>query len=577
MAGLEGKQLADCEILVRVGQGGMGTVYKARQTELDRFVAIKVLAQQFGHDADFLTRFKREAAAAAQLTHPNIVQVYYAGHQDDAHFFVMEFVDGESVQQRLQRLRRLPPAEALAICRDVAQGLDYAWRRSRLIHRDIKPDNIFLSTGGEVKLGDLGLAKYASGTNSSLTITGSYIGTPYFVSPEQARGSKEIDFRADIYSLGCTLYYMVSGRLPYGGEGCDALALMYQHVHEPPPDIARDWPECPAPLAQMIGRMIQKKPDDRFQSYEDLLAGLKSVMAALQSTGAPQVVLPGAAAPVPDPTPANASTVPDPAAAVTVPVPGRRWRAVSIAAGVVAVLVLVGTVVLVWNPRQQASPPTRAVDAVFIKEVATLSAEQQVTQVVAKLKELNPGYDGKESHLIEAGRVTALTLPAISIRDLTPVRALALKSLACREASVKLSGKQPKGILADLTPLQGLALEKLDCGQTEVADLAPLTGMPLKQLLLDGTKVRDLTPLAGAPLEVLRCDYTPLRDLTPLAKLPLRALCCVPAIAMEAHNRKVLASIKTLETINALSVAEFWKQVDAGKVPARGREEQAAD
>jgi serine/threonine-protein kinase len=575
MPGLEGKHLADCEILARVGQGGMGTVYKARQVELDRFVAIKVLAAQLGHDADFLTRFKREAAAAAQLVHPNIVQVFYAGHQEETHYFVMEFVDGESVQQRLLRVGRLPPVEALAICAAVAQGLDYAWRRSKLIHRDIKPDNIFLSHAGEVKLGDLGLAKYASGTNSSLTITGSYIGTPYFVSPEQARGAKEIDFRADLYSLGCTLFYMVTGKLPYGSEGCDALSLMYQHVHEPPPDIARVWPECPAPLAQLIGRMIQKKPDDRFQSYEELLAGFKRVSAVLQGGGVPHVTLPGTVAPVADPVPASAPTM---AVPPTAAVAKRDFRKVYAVAGSVLVLAALAAAVWLWPSAQQTPLPVRAVDAAFMAEVAAVPAEQQVRLVVAKLKELNPGYDGKESHQLEVGRVIALTLPAISIRDLSPVRALpALKTLACRVASVKLSGKQPKGILADLAPLKGLALEELDCGQTEVADLAPLAGLPLKQLLLDGTKVRDLTPLAGAPLEVLRCDFTPLRDLTPLASLPLRALYCAPAVAMEESNRKTLVALQTLEKINAVPVAEFWKQVEAGKVPARGREEAATN
>lgn len=556
MPGLEGKHLADCEILARVGQGGMGTVYKARQVELDRFVAIKVLAAQLGHDADFLTRFKREAAAAAQLVHPNIVQVFYAGHQEETHYFVMEFVDGESVQQRLLRVGRLPPVEALAICAAVAQGLDYAWRRSKLIHRDIKPDNIFLSHAGEVKLGDLGLAKYASGTNSSLTITGSYIGTPYFVSPEQARGAKEIDFRADLYSLGCTLFYMVTGKLPYGSEGCDALSLMYQHVHEPPPDIMRVWPECPAPLAQLIGRMIQKKPDDRFQSYEELLAEFKRVSAVLQGGGVPHVTLPGTVAPVADPVPASAPTMAGPATAA---VAKRDFRKVYAVAGAVLILAALAF----WPPKKPAVPPSRDVDAAYLAQVAALPAEQQVASVVAKLKELNSGYDGKESHQLEGGRVSALTLPAISLRDLTPLRALpALKAFTCNVTSLKLSGKQPKGALADLAPLKGLALEKLDCSQTEVADLAPLTGMPLKQVLLDGTKIRDLTPLAQAPLEVLRCDFTPLRDLTPLAGLPLRELYCASAVAVEKSNRKMLTALKTLEKINGVPIADFWQHAD---------------
>lgn len=579
MVGLEGKQLADCEILSRVGQGGMGTVYKARQTELDRFVAIKVLAPQYTGDPEFLARFKREAAAAAQLAHPNIVQVFSAGRQGDTHFFVMEFVDGENLQRRVLRQGCLASAEALAICAAVARGLDYAWQRSKLIHRDVKPDNIFLSHDGAVKLGDLGLAKSALGPTSGLTVTGVHLGTPYFVSPEQARGLREIDFRADLYSLGCTLYYMVSGRLPYGNEGCDALALMYQHVHEPPPDILRVQPDCPAPLAQLISRMLQKRPEDRFQSYAELLAEVRAVGDALHADLSPQATRSATAMVLIPPVkqgPAASSLETVPAEDSLPPVAPALTRSKAkalVTIGVVLMGLWAGGVLLSGSPSNKSAGLVADAGLAFRAEVAALPAEQQVARVVAKLKVLNPGYDGKENHRIEAGCVVDFSMPAIGIRDLTPLRALsALKSFACREASVKLSGKQPKGDLADLAPLQGLRLEKLDVSQTEVADLAPLAGMPLKQLLLDGTKVRDLSPLIGAPLTVLRCDYTPLRDLTPLAKLPLRVLYCVPAVAGEAHNRKALGSLRTLETINTIPVIEFWTQVDAGKVPARGHE-----
>jgi serine/threonine-protein kinase len=291
MAGLEGTQLGDCEILAKLGQGGMGAVYKAKQTALDRFVAIKVLPPQFSDDEDFLARFKREAAAAARLTHPNIVQVYSAGKQADTHYFVMEFVDGESVQQRILRKGKIAPAEALAICVYVAQGLDYAWKRNKLIHRDIKPDNMFLSADGEVKIGDLGLAKSANAAGSGLTISGSSMGTPYFTSPEQARGLPDIDFRADIYSLGCSLYFMVSGHMPYESAGCNPLQIMFKHVSEPPPDVLQVWPQCPQVLAALIAKMVQKKPEDRFQSYEELLAEIKTVSAELHNWK-PHVVVP---------------------------------------------------------------------------------------------------------------------------------------------------------------------------------------------------------------------------------------------------------------------------------------------
>ncbi|MCX6910403.1 MAG: serine/threonine-protein kinase [Verrucomicrobia bacterium] len=153
---LTGHTFAGYEIVAKLGEGGMGAVYKAKQPVLHRFVALKTMAAHLGGDKDFVARFQREAASAATLSHPNIVAVHTAGEADGTHYIVMEFVDGESVRKRLDRDGKLPPREALAICIYVAQALQHAWNEARLIHRDIKPDNIFLSRKGEVKVGDLG-------------------------------------------------------------------------------------------------------------------------------------------------------------------------------------------------------------------------------------------------------------------------------------------------------------------------------------------------------------------------------------------------------------------------------------
>ncbi|MBM3862211.1 MAG: serine/threonine protein kinase, partial [Verrucomicrobia bacterium] len=280
MAGLEGQKIGDCEIIAKLGQGGMGAVYKARQPELDRLVAVKFLPRDWSDDSDFVARFKREAASAARLNHPNMVQVYTAGKHEDTYYFVMEFVDGEDVQQRLDRKGRLHPAEAVTIALCVAQALDYGWKRAKLIHRDIKPDNIYLSNNGEVKLGDLGLAKSVSSTLTGLTPFGGSMGTPHFVSPEQARGNRDVDFRADIYSLGCTLYYMLTGQLPYGRDG-DALAIVHKHVYEPPPAILKVWPDCPPALAALVTRMVEKKPEDRYQNYDEVTAEMQCILDSL--------------------------------------------------------------------------------------------------------------------------------------------------------------------------------------------------------------------------------------------------------------------------------------------------------
>src|SRR3984957_4171417 len=220
---LEGQQLGEFEILERIGQGGMGAVYKARQKSLKRMVALKTLQASLADDADYIARFEQEAVAAAGLNHPNLVQVYSAGENEGMHWFAMEYVEGESAKTRLKRKGRLDPLEAIAIAIHVATALEYGWRKASLIHRDIKPDNIFLSTDGEVKLGDLGLAKSA-GQTQGLTITGHSMGTPHYISPEQVEAMKDVDLRADIYGLGCTLFHLLSGQAPF--EGNSAVAIM---------------------------------------------------------------------------------------------------------------------------------------------------------------------------------------------------------------------------------------------------------------------------------------------------------------------------------------------------------------
>lgn len=276
--GLEGQTLGEFEIIARIGQGGMGAVYKARQTSLDRFVALKTLRATLAGDAAFIARFRREAKAAAALNHTNLVQVHAAGETDGLHWFAMEFVEGESAQARLKRKERLDPAEAVAIGIHVATALEYGWRKAHLIHRDIKPDNIFLSTDGEVKLGDLGLAKNA-GENQSLTMTGASMGTPYYISPEQGQGKKDVDLRADIYSLGCTLFHLVAGRTPYSGD--TAMAVMLKHVTEPVPNPQEAWPAFPAELAHVVTKMMAKDPATRQQDYAEVIADLRRAYDAL--------------------------------------------------------------------------------------------------------------------------------------------------------------------------------------------------------------------------------------------------------------------------------------------------------
>jgi tRNA A-37 threonylcarbamoyl transferase component Bud32 len=301
---LEGQQLGEFEILERLGQGGMGAVYKARQKSLRRMVALKTLQASLAEDPEYIARFEQEAVAAAGLMHPNLVQVFSAGENDGLHWFAMEYVEGESAKVRLKRKGRIDPLEAIAITIHVATALEYGWRKAALIHRDIKPDNIFLSSDGEVKLGDLGLAKSA-GQTQGLTVTGHSMGTPHYISPEQVESTKDVDLRADIYSLGCTLYHMLSGQVPFDGNS--AVSIMMKHVTAPVPVLKDAWPECPLVLNEVVGKMMKKNPADRQQDYAEVIGELRQAYEMVANQDAPTMVVPE---PVPQP---KATPLPTPA------------------------------------------------------------------------------------------------------------------------------------------------------------------------------------------------------------------------------------------------------------------------
>ncbi|MBM3888515.1 MAG: serine/threonine protein kinase [Verrucomicrobia bacterium] len=304
MENLEGQTFAGYEVHALLGRGGMGAVYRARQPLLNRIVALKVISPAVAQDPEFLARFHREATAAAKLSHSNIVLLYTAGTCDGVPYMACEFVEGETLQAKLDRRGRLDPREALAICVFVAQALDHAWQKAQIVHRDIKPDNIFLSSAGEVKVGDFGLAKSIGGPTMGLTKTGTTLGTPNYMSPEQALGQKEIDFRADIYSLGCVLYHLLSGQLPYASAS--VIEVMTQQAYGPPLVITQVMSDCTVPLALLVGKMVAKDPNARHPSYEELIADLHRVRAfvrppdasiacapAVQPRLTPRVVKPG--------------------------------------------------------------------------------------------------------------------------------------------------------------------------------------------------------------------------------------------------------------------------------------------
>ncbi|MCZ6601996.1 MAG: serine/threonine-protein kinase [Planctomycetota bacterium] len=270
------------EILDRLGRGGMGTVYKARQVSLDRTVAIKVLAPRLEGDEIFIGRFMTEAKAVARLNHKNVIAGIDVGEADGRHFFVMEYVDGETTSRRLSREGPLPEEDVISIGVQMAKALSHAAEHG-LVHRDVKPQNIMITGRGVAKLCDLGLAKNEEGVTST-PASGRSVGTPYYISPEQAKGGEFADIRSDIYSLGATLFHLATGEPPFGGSS--ALVIMTKQMTEPTPSARAINPRVSRDLEQVLVRMMEKQKEDRQQSPDELLEDLRRLEGRVR-VGAP--------------------------------------------------------------------------------------------------------------------------------------------------------------------------------------------------------------------------------------------------------------------------------------------------
>jgi serine/threonine-protein kinase len=260
------------ELHRRLGRGGMAEVFLARDQLLDRPVAVKVLFPEFATDPSFVERFRREATAAANLNHPNIVGVYDWGEADNTYFIVMEYVDGRTLSEVLKAEGPLHPDRVADIGSDVAAALGFA-HRNGVVHRDVKPGNVIVTSAGNVKVADFGIARAMAATSDDdLTQVGTVMGTAAYFSPEQARGDS-VDPRSDIYSLGCVLYELVVGRPPFSGE--TPVAIAYKHVHESPVPPRHHNAELPQAIEAIILKCLAKNPVNRYPSAEDLRADLR--------------------------------------------------------------------------------------------------------------------------------------------------------------------------------------------------------------------------------------------------------------------------------------------------------------
>jgi serine/threonine protein kinase len=278
-----------------LGRGGMSTVYKARDPNLRRIVAVKMIHAHLSDDPRFVTRFEEEATAIAQLRHPNIVQVFDFNSDGEAYFMVMEYVPGETLQERLYRMhnigRQLPAMDAVRYASQICDALNYAHKRG-MVHRDIKPANIILDVHDQAILMDFGIVKMIGSERH--TATGAVVGTAMYMSPEMIRGETP-DARADIYSMGVTLYEMVNGEAPFKADS--AMTLMMMHLHDPIPDLRKLRPDVPEDLIEVIEKALQKDRSDRYASAAEMEAVLHEVQDRLSGGSVPATVI----EPPPDP------------------------------------------------------------------------------------------------------------------------------------------------------------------------------------------------------------------------------------------------------------------------------------
>jgi tRNA A-37 threonylcarbamoyl transferase component Bud32 len=369
-----------------LGRGGMAQVFRGTDRVLGRTVAIKVLDQKHRNDAKFVTRFRREAQAAAGINHPNVVSVFDTGSEDGLHYIVMEYVDGETLDDVLAREKVLPPERVVAIAEPVARALEAAHQKG-MVHRDVKPGNIMLDRSGTVKVVDFGIARAAA--DDTLTQTGIVLGTAAYLSPEQAQGVA-VDPRSDVYSLGCVLYEMLTGRKPFTGDS--ALAIAYKHVREDPTPPSQVNPDIPPELEAVVTTAMAKDPAQRFPSggamQEALSAAATGEMPAMAAVGAE------ATEPLHGPGDTAVMTAPETAPEPSPERPSRWWLPWLVIAVILLALIVLGFVAFggeeprraggggpaqTETPAETTPPETETADPVGDAYIALLAELQDGT------------------------------------------------------------------------------------------------------------------------------------------------------------------------------------------------------
>lgn len=502
-AGLRGRRLAHFELIEPIGVGGMAAVIRALDTQLDRFVALKILPPEMAADPENVRRFHQEARSAAKLDHENVARVFFCGEDQRLHFIAFEFVEGENLRHLIERRGRLPVAEAVQYMLQVAAGLAHAARRG-VVHRDIKPSNIIITPNGRAKLVDMGLARSLEPrSDNDLTQSGVTLGTFDYISPEQALEPREADVRSDIYSLGCTFYHALTGRPPVP-EGTAAKKL-HHHQHVNPVDPRQYAPDLPVEVVAILDRTMAKDPRDRVQSPELLVQMLLALARQL-----------GAAPEVPEGVLSVETTVPSP--------PSNRpllWAAAAAVAVVALVLALDQVPTGITTP--SAPVETRPVPAEREgpHKASTASAKGQEDPPPTKPTESDQGvvarYVAKDGATVEdlVSWLEQQTSPSLELLlagelDLSPLQGRPTRGLLIKAAKVTIRPRDAgqKVVLkfnydantVAKEPFVALTLEAQETHVEEVQFLIDARGSP--DITLTGLLLR-----GGRKHTVRRCEF----------------------------------------------------------------------
>ncbi len=565
-----------------LGEGGMGEVWLARQVAMDRTVALKILSPKLACNEAFVGRFLKEVKLSAKLDHPNIITAYDGGEDKGVYYLAVSFVDGIELQEKLAKDKIIPEKEALGYIRGVASALDYAWKEFNILHRDIKPGNIMIDKNGVAKLMDMGISKSTKDTDDhALTMTGTVVGTPYYMSPEQGMAEPDIDFRADMYSLGATLYHLVTGVVPFDAE--TTMAVLSKHITAPLPPAKSRNPKLSDAVSNLLDKLMAKKKDDRFQDWAGALAAIDDILESNASgksavpdrklkisgmPGRPTTPPPMGKARLPSIAKPSKPNLPPISAEIKVPPSNteinravkakvrqeRKIRRKNSKVFKLLIVLFISAVFLgcigaaAMYVISQLPSDMGPVDPITLKPAI-------VREVDEALKKVNPNYTGNGVYTVKDDKIVAANFSTSDISDISPLKGLPIEALDLEFSGVK-----------DISPLRGMPLRKLDLLRSNVQDISPLRGMKFETLNLAGTKVKDISALKGMPLKVLSLSGTGIMDLKSLQGAPLSYLdlngCKVsslkPLAGMNLNTLKVYgANISNLYDLTGMPISKL--------------------